>query len=98
MASWRKRLADMVADSDPRSYTYDEAARILVNLGFAPPKKSGGSHRKFRIEIADPGTESGKRGVIVGLVESGSGTLKPVYITHMVSVLQSNNLLPTGDE
>lgn len=98
MASWRKLLAQMVADPDPRSYTFDEAAKILVNLGFAPPKKPKGSHRKFRIEVSDPDAESGKRGVIVGLVDSGSGTLNPVYITEMVSTLQSNGLLPTGED
>lgn len=98
MASWRKLLARMVADPDPRSYTYDEAAGILGQLGFAPPKKKkrGGSHRKFRLEVDDPSAEHGKRGVIIGLVDSGSGTLKPVYIIQMVSTLRANDLLPKG--
>lgn len=95
MASWIKLLAAMVADPDPRSYTYQDAARILVNhLGFSPPAKSGGSHRKFRREVE--GADGRKRGVIVGLVDSGRGTLKPKYVRTMVQTLRENNLLPDG--
>lgn len=96
MASWKKRLAEMVADADPRSYTYDEASRILQNLGFEPPRNATGSHRKFRLQVLDPSAPSGRRGVIVGLVDRGSGTMKPDYIRQMVATLRENNLLPNG--
>jgi hypothetical protein len=88
----------MVADRNPRSYSYDEVAGVLVNLGFAPPRKGGGSHRKFRIEVPDPSSPVGRRGVIIGLVEKGHGTLKPKYITEMVRTLRENGLLPEGVE
>ena len=98
MASWLKLLAQMVADPDPRSYTYAQAAGILVHLGFSPPHKPGGSHRKFRIELQDPKAKGGKRGVTIGLKEAGHGTLPPKYITAMVQTLRENNLLPSGVE
>ena len=94
MASWQKLLGKMVADEDPRSYTYEEAAGILLHLGFAPPTKARGSHRRFRIEIDDPGDTTRKRGIVVGLVEKGRGRLKPRYISEMVRTLKENNLLP----
>lgn len=95
MSSWRKLLAAMVADSNPRSYTYTQAAGILVNLGFGKPRKAGTSHRKFRIELIDPNAKGGKRGVVIGLTEHGSGPLPPKYITQMVQTLRENNLLPS---
>ncbi|HEY0528690.1 MAG TPA: hypothetical protein VGD02_07665 [Gemmatimonadaceae bacterium] len=94
MASWEKLLWKMVADADPRSYSYDEAARILIRLGFAEPPKTSGSHRRFRIEVADPTAEGGSRGVVIGLVDKGRGNLKPKYITQMIATLAENNLLP----
>lgn len=94
MASWRKLLSKMVADPDPRSYTYEEAEGILLQLGFDPPPKTGGSHRRFRMEIDDPNDSSRKRGVIIGLVDKGRGKLKPKYISEMVRTLTENNLLP----
>ena len=96
MGSWKQLLASMVADQNPKSYTYQEAASVLLNLGFEPPRKTGGSHRKFRLEVPDDSSPSGRRGVIVGLVERGHGTLKPKYITVMVQTLRDNHLLPEG--
>lgn len=96
MPSWQKVLAKMVADPDPRSYTYEEASGILLQLGFAAPAKSKGSHRKFRIEIDDPADKTRKRGIIIGLVQKGRGTLKPKYISTMVQTLRESNLLPKG--
>ena len=97
MGSWRKLLARMVADGQPRSYTYEQGKRVLENLDFvlAP---SEGSHRKFRRVIDDPTSPSGKRTVVVGLKEAGSGKLKPKYITAMIETLRQNNLLPDGVE
>lgn len=95
MGSWRKLLARMVADSQPRSYTYEQAKRVLENLDFelAPPE---GSHRKFRRVVVDPASPSGKRTVVIGLKEAGSGKLKPKYITVMVHTLRENKMLPEG--
>lgn len=93
MGSWRKRLREMAADPDPRSYTYDEAANILSNLGFLKAK-GGGSHRKFRYSMVNPDSPKPVQSVIVGLVEAGSGCLKPAYIVQMVRTLRENNLIP----
>jgi hypothetical protein len=94
MSSWRKRLAMMVADPRPNSYTYDEAATILANLGFKLAGKPKGSHRRWRLALPDPSVEGGKRTIIVGLVDRGTGPLKPVYIKEMIRTLSANNLLP----
>lgn len=94
MGGWRTVLELMVADDDPRSYSFDQAATVLVHLGFSPPKKPKGSHRIFRRVIADAASPSGTRAVTVGLVDSGKGKLKPIYVKEMVAVLQMNDLLP----
>jgi hypothetical protein len=95
MPSWKKLLASMVADPKPRSYTYEDAASVLSHLGFelANPKPRG-SHRLWRISIEKAHE---KRTVYVGLVEAGSGNLKPIYVTKMVRILQENDLLPSED-
>lgn len=84
----------MAADPDPRSYTYAEAANILSNLGFSQ-SQGGGSHRKFRMSIAHPNSPERTQGIIIGLVDSGSGCLKPVYIVEMMRTLRANNLIPS---
>lgn len=94
MASWRKHLRRMVADPKARAYTYEQGAVVLEHLGFTN-EGGRGSHRKFRLELDDPGTARGKRAVIVGLVQKGSGTLKPVYIEKMIETLRDNGLLPS---
>ncbi len=86
----------MVADADPRSYSYEEAAGILLQLGFSPPARPSGSHRKFRIEVDDPTDSTRKRGIIVALVQKGRGNVKPKYITVMIRTLRDNKLLPEG--
>ncbi|MCO4098772.1 MAG: type II toxin-antitoxin system HicA family toxin [Gemmatimonas sp.] len=94
MANWAKLLAQMVADPDPRNYTYADAVRILKALGFARPAgKRGGSHRVWR--RADP-SGNVHRTTIVTLVEKGHGTIKPVYIRDMVAALRDAGLLPDG--
>jgi hypothetical protein len=95
---WRKYLEQMLADADPRSYTFDQAATVLHQLGFVMAKPSGGSHRRFRLQIVDQGPPITKRTVIIGLVDSGKGALKPVYIKEMVRELRENHLLPDGVE
>ncbi len=95
MSGWRALLRRMVADPDPRSYTYEDAARVLTNLGFELARPhSGGSHRPWRLAVNDA---SGHRAVYVGLVQKGHGTLKPVYIKQMLAILRAEGLLP-GEE
>jgi predicted RNA binding protein YcfA (HicA-like mRNA interferase family) len=94
MGGWRSLLDAMVADPDPRSYTYDEAAGVLANLGFAQTRRGGGSHRIFRLEIADSAAPNGRRPVIIGLLDAGKGKLAPIYIKKMIRELHANNLLP----
>ena len=97
MTRWLKRLLGMVADPRPVSYTYAEAAAVLVGVGFELQPHQG-SHRKFRKVIDDPKAPGGRRTVIIGLVEKGRGPLKPAYIRTMVRTLQENDLLPDGVE
>ena len=78
----------MLADTDPRNYSYDDAARILRNLGFELAPTTATSHRKWRLRKAD-GTV-----VVVGLKEQGYGTLKPAYIRGMVRQLREQELVP----
>lgn len=92
MGSWRKLLADMVADPRPRSYTYEQASGVLKHLGFkAAARKEGGSHRQWRLEIDDA---DGKRTVLIGLVQKGHGPMKRYLIEQMIDVLRANGLLP----
>ena len=88
MAQWRKLLARMLEDTDPRNYSYDEAAQILTHLGFALAPVSGTSHRKWRHRKTD-GTV-----VVIGLKEQGYGTLKPAYIRDMIKLLREHDLVP----
>lgn len=90
MGSWRKLLVAMAADTDPRGYTYDEAAGILKNLGFSTPQKSGSSHKVWRLALPDGDKE---RTVRVELVDAGKGKVKPAYIRKMVKILRENHLL-----
>lgn len=83
----------MVADPRPSSYTYEDAAGVLSQLGFTLAKPTGGSHRKWRLEVPDTGAVRGTRQVTIGLVQ-GSGTLKREYVQQMIETLRANNLLP----
>src|SRR5665213_587381 len=94
MGSWRKLLSTMVADPNPRSYTFDDAANILMQLGFVQAAKRSGSHRTFRREMGSDGAP--KRGLVIGLVDAGHGPIKPVYIRAMVQALIDNGLLPAS--
>lgn len=88
MAQWQKLLARMMADSTPREYTYDDAARVLRQLGFEVRPRASGSHRVWH--------RRGPAGnlLTVGLVDKGHGTLKPAYIRAMISTLTVNGLIP----
>jgi hypothetical protein len=88
MASWRKRLQVMADDPNPCNYTYDDAAGILSQLGFALASKGGSSHRKWRRK--DPGLPA----VTIGLVDKGAGRMRKEYILDMIASLRRNNLLP----
>lgn len=93
MASWRKLLAAMVADSKPRSYSYEQAATVLSNLDFQLATTSGTSHKRWRRVVED---ERGRRSVIIGLVKPSRGSVPPEYIQDMVRILRENDFLPDG--
>lgn len=89
MARWKKTLARMLRDTDPRNYRYEEAAAILERLGFVKaPETSGTSHKQWRHVTRD-----GKV-IYVGLVKKGHGTLKPYLIRDMLAALKAGGLLP----
>lgn len=88
MGSWKKLLAAMRSDTNPNGYTYDDAARVLANLGLQLAPSSGGSHRRWR------GTGPSGHVCIVGLVDRGHGPLKAVYIKEMLSALECAGILP----
>ena len=92
MARWRKLLQDMIQDTDPRNYEYDDVSLVLRHLGFEEAPHRGGSHRKWRFRGPDGLV------VVVGFVTHGSGTLKPVYIRDMVGQLRKNRLIPPDME
>lgn len=92
MARWKKLLSKMLSDSNPITYTYDEASQVLVALGFEVAPHGGGSHRKWRRSLP------GGNAIIVGLVEKGSGPLKPYLIRDMLSQLTLNGLVPEDKE
>ena len=96
MPGWRKVLAAMVADGDPRSYSYDDAAKILSRLGFVLARPGKGSHRMWKLAITTAAGE--KRTVTIGLVDAGRGTLKPEYIKTMVQRLLENGLVAAEEE
>jgi hypothetical protein len=87
VGNWRKLLRVMASDARPISYHYEDAARILVNLGFVEAPNSGTSHRRWRLRLPDRPT------IIVGLVK-GSGPMRKEYILDMVRALRENDLLP----
>lgn len=93
MARWEKVLQQMLNDQKPVGYTYDDAAGVLLGLGFEPPKKKkGGSHRKWTRKVE--GTL-----VVIGLVESGSGPLRAYLIRDMLKTLRQHGLVsPRKDD
>lgn len=74
MSRAEKRLAAMRAN--PKGRRYDEVAQVLEAHGFTT-KTTGGSHRVFKHPS----------GVRVGLVDSGSGTLLPVYVKEALAAV-----------
>lgn len=96
MASWEKRLMALAADPRPNNYRYEEVTGLLGRLGFELAGRPAGSHRRWRLVVADPAVEGGKRTITVGLVDNGNGPLKSVYVKEMVRTLRENNLLPSG--
>jgi predicted RNA binding protein YcfA (HicA-like mRNA interferase family) len=94
VARWEKLLAAMLTDTRPRSYTYDDMVTVLTQLGFTLARRGSGSHRNWRRELPDSSEPNGHRTVNIGLVDSGSGTLKAVYVKQAMRTLRENNLLP----
>lgn len=86
---WKRTLERMLSDSNPTSYTYYDAVRVLSALGFVVAPHGGTSHRKWRA-VSPAGN-----GVIIGLVEKGSGTLKPYLVRDLVGQLRAHNMIPT---
>jgi len=82
----------MLSDTNPITYTYDDAAQVLLGLGFEVAPHAGGSHRKWRRSLPNGNA------VVVGLVDKGSGPLKPYLVRDMVSQLRVNNLVPEDGE
>ena len=85
---WKRTLGRMLSDSKPTTYTYDEATNVLRALGFVVAPHGGTSHRKWR--AMSPTGNS----VIIGLVDKGSGTLKPYLIRELVGQLRANGMIP----
>ena len=92
MARWKKVLQAMLHDTNPRNYTYEDAALVLFHgLGFAEPPRSDGSYRRWRRRLPN-GTV-----VVVGLVNKGHGTLKPGYIRDLVKAVRDHGLVDGDD-
>jgi hypothetical protein len=87
MGNWRKLLAKMVNDDRPITYSYDDATRVLGNLGFQEAPNAGTSHRKWRLR------RPGRPTITVGLVKA-NGPIRKEYILDMVQSLRENDLLP----
>lgn len=91
MGSWRKLLRRMATDPKPVGYTYDDASRILAQLGFTRSAAGhGGSHRVWRRPRGD-GTF-----LRVGLVDAGHGPMKREYVHEMIAHLRGEGLI-TGE-
>ena len=78
----------MLTDDKPTGYTYVDAAAVLSALGFEVAPQGGGSHRKWRLKPTDGNV------VVIGLVDSGKGTLKPYLVRDMLSQLRARGLIP----
>lgn len=75
MARWRKQLAKMRECS--KGWRYKQLASILRRHGFKLLPHGGGSHRLFE-------HPSGR---YVGLVDTGKGFLKPVYVEEALEAI-----------
>ncbi len=76
MSRKEKRLAALRAN--PKGWRYDELRSILEEFGFQT-STSGTSHRVFKHAS----------GIRVVLVDSGSGTLLPVYAKAVLKAIDS---------
>jgi predicted RNA binding protein YcfA (HicA-like mRNA interferase family) len=74
MSKVEKDLAGMRQNAT--GWRYAKIARILEHFGFTPAGE-GGSHRVFK-------HPSGLR---VGVVDHGSGTVKPVYVKEAIKAI-----------
>ncbi len=87
MAKAAKLLAQILGDTDPRNYTYDDVAKVLRFLDFQEAPHGGTSHRRWRRRLPNGNV------VLIGLVDKGHGTLKPVYVREMVKQLRENGIV-----
>lgn len=91
MASWKKRLRDLLADPKGVGYTYSEVSGLLSRLGFQLHNPGrGGSHRKWRLD------RDNRPPVIIGLVEKGHGSLPPGYIREAQRTILTEGLFPAS--
>lgn len=74
----RKLLAKLKKPGGNKNCRYKKIAAMLVAFDFEPPRKAGGSHRVFKHPS----------GVRVGLVDSGSGTILPVYVDEAIEAIE----------
>ena len=88
VSRWEKLLRQMRDSPRCVGFTYDEAARVLLALGFQMATANGGSHRRWVL------LREGLPPVIIGLVAKGHGELLPVYIKEMLATLEAHGLLP----
>jgi predicted RNA binding protein YcfA (HicA-like mRNA interferase family) len=87
MSKWQKLLTQMVNDTNPTGYTYDEAALVLRNLGFTLAARGATSHRKWA-------RRDDQTTIVITLVEKGSGPLKAYLIRDMIKQLRDNGIIP----
>lgn len=85
MTRKEKRLALLRANQ--KGWRYDELKSILEAFGFQT-STSGTSHRVFKHPS----------GVRVGIVDSGSGTVLPVYAKAVLKAIESLPAPPSTDE
>lgn len=85
MAAWRKLLERMRASQRCEGFTYEDARRVLLAVGYTQVSTGGGSHRRYA-KLQSSGVR-----VIITLVEKGHGTLKAVYIKDMLGALDSDD-------
>ncbi len=92
MAHWEKTLTRMARRGSASGYTYREAAAVLSGLGLKLARSTGTSHRTWR--------GVGRDGLpfYVGLVDHGSGTLKPYLIRDMISTLRQHGIIAPEEE
>lgn len=87
MSAWEVLLREMRASAKLTGFSYDDAAKVLTGLGFTCPTGGGGSHRNWRRRL--PNGEL----VVILLVDTGRGEIKPPYLRKMFRQLKAAGLI-----